>query len=262
MNRTFWSRPGYQSNSIKEKLKAGKCTVGSWIQIPNGSIAEIMGNSGYDWVAVDMEHGSISLDILPDLLRAIQCGGTVPFVRVAKNDSNFIKQALDAGALGIICPMIETPEDISNFVSWSKYPKEGSRGVGFSRANLFGKDFEEYKTHINENLVLVAQIEHIRGVDSIDMILQNGGVDAIMVGPYDLSASMGITGDFEHYDFKDALKRLKESAKRHGIGMGIHVVQPDIQKLETAIKEDYSFIAYGIDSVFLHSVSKNPNRQV
>jgi 2-dehydro-3-deoxyglucarate aldolase len=128
--------------SIKEKLKAGKPTIGTWMQIPNSNVAEILASNGFDWITLDLEHGAFSLNVLPDIIRAIEIGGSTPFIRVAQSHPKDIKQALDAGAKGIIVPMIESVEQARDFVKWSSYPPMGTRGVGFSNANLFGKHFD------------------------------------------------------------------------------------------------------------------------
>ena len=127
--------------TIRENLSKGHSSIGSWIQIPDSSIAEIMGQSGYDWVAVDMEHGSISLCQLPDLFRALELGNTLPLARIAQGEAKDCKQALDAGAGGLIIPMVESAEQLQKVVQYSSWPPSGMRGVGFSRANLFGNIF-------------------------------------------------------------------------------------------------------------------------
>lgn len=245
-------------NTIRQTLRSGGTTIGSWMQLQNESVAEIMGCAGYDWVAVDLEHGSISLDSLPGLFRALELGGTVPFARVAQNSAKDIKQALDAGARGIIVPMIETQEDVENAVAWANYPPLGTRGVGFSRANLFGKRFKGYFNSINEEIVMVAQIESIAAVRALDRILTVPGLDAIFIGPYDLSASMGLTGQFEHQEFVDAIKLAEQKAREHRVPMGLHVVEPDPDQIRAKVQDGYRLLAYGIDALFLHRSASNP----
>jgi 2-dehydro-3-deoxyglucarate aldolase len=245
-------------NKIKSKLRAGQSTVGSWMQLPSPSVAEIMGCAGYDWVAVDLEHGSFALDLLPDIFRALELGGTVPFVRVGENSCKEIKQAIEAGARGIIIPMVECRQDAEQAVAWANYPPTGIRGVGYSRANLFGRRFKEHLASINDELVIAIQIESIKAIRSLDEILAVRGVDALMIGPYDLSASMGITGQFENPAFIAALELTRKKAAEHKIPMGLHIVQPDPALLEAKIAEGYQFIAYGIDAVFLYHQALNP----
>lgn len=245
-------------SEIRSKLKAGRATVGSWMQIPCASVAEIMGKAGYDWVAVDLEHGHFSAQILPDVFRALKLGGTAPFVRVAQCVPKDIKCALDAGAMGIILPMIEKATQLKQAIEWSLYPPKGARGVGYSRANLFGKGFEYYLTTSIEETFFVAQIEHIRAVEELDEILQVEGLDAIMVGPYDLSASMGLTAQFHDRRFIEVMDIISKEAHKYNVPMGLHVVKPLRSELEAAIKEEYQFIAYGIDAVFLYESAERP----
>lgn len=244
--------------TIRDNLKNGKPTIGSWMQIPNTSVAEIMGHAGYDWVAVDLEHGAFSRQILPDIFRALELGGTLPIARVAQCSPQNIKEALDAGAHGIILPMIESKAQLEDSISWSYYPPKGTRGVGYSRANLFGENFDEYVKKFSSKVLIVAQIEHINAVANLDTILSASDLDAIMVGPYDLSGSMGITAQLSHPEFIKILDDIFQKARHHAIPMGLHIVQPDKELLVDKIKQGYQFIAYGIDAVFLYNASKNP----
>lgn len=244
---------------IREKLQNGKVSIGTWQQIPHASISEILGHAGYDWVALDLEHGSVGVDQLPNLFRAIELGGTLPLARIAESKPNDCKQALDAGAGGIIAPMIENAEQIKMVRNACCWPPVGTRGVGFSRGNLFGKNFESYKKEAQLPL-LIAQIEHINAVNNLDEILQVKGLDAIIVGPYDLSASMGITGKFDTRKFIEVMDSIINSCKKYNVPCGDHVVQPNQKLLEKRIQQGYKFIAFGIDGVFLyHSAQLNKN---
>ena len=244
-------------NKIRKNLQNRKITIGSWMQIPNSSVAEIMGKAGYDWIAVDLEHGSITTSQLPDLFRAIELGGTLPIARIAQGTLKNCKSALDSGAGGIIIPMVESAEQLESCIEWSSWPPVGKRGVGFSRANLFGKYFEEYKQEAIQPLI-IAQIEHIKSVENLNAILNVKGLDAIMIGPYDLSASMGITAQFENSEFVSILEKILFIAKKNNIPSGIHVVKPDKQELQKKIEEGFRFIAYSIDAVFLIENSAKP----
>lgn len=243
--------------SIRESLAQGKYSIGSWMQIPDSSIAEIMGQAGYDWVAIDMEHGSISSHQLPDLFRAMELGNTLPLVRVAQGVEKDCKQALDAGAGGLIIPMVESAEQLREIINFSSWPPVGKRGVAFSRANLFGKNFENYSKEAQKPFI-VAMIEHINSIDKLDDIFKVSGFDAILIGPYDLSVSMNITSKFDDKHFLDAIKKIKMKADSFKIPCGIHVVQPDELDLKKKIDEGYRFIAYSIDAVFLNKFIINP----
>ena len=232
-------------------------SIGSWLQIPHGSVAEIMGASGYDWVAVDMEHGSIGAHQLPDIFRALELGGTLPLVRLTEGTPACCKLALDAGAGGVIVPNISSAAQLDAVRGHCRWPPAGTRGVGFSRGNLFGKHFAAYNEEAQAPF-LVAMIEDIRAVDQLDAILGVPGLDAILIGPYDLSASMGLTAQFDHPDFKRAMESIRARAQQHGIPGGIHVVQPSIPELQARIDEGYRFVAYSIDSVMLHHTAARP----
>ena len=244
-------------HAIRNKMKRGQPTIGSWMQIPHGSVAEIMGAAGYDWVAVDMEHGSVSVAQLPDLFRALELGGTLPLVRLAQGDAKECKQVLDAGAGGVIVPMVATCEQLIAVRDACRWPPAGTRGVGFSRANLFGKNFEVYREEAQEPL-LVAMIEHTRAVDKLEKILSVEGLDAILIGPYDLSASIGATAQFEEPKFIATIERIRTLCGKENIPCGVHVVMPGTDTLKQRIKEVYRFIAYSIDAVFLDTAASSP----
>ena len=245
-------------NDIRNNLAKGDVSVGSWMQFSQASIAEVMGQLGYDWVAIDLEHGAICHHQLPDLFRALELGNTLPLVRLAEGLPKDCKQALDAGAGGVIVPMVESAKQLLEVRNACRWPPAGIRGVGFSRANLFGKNFDVYREEAQSPL-LVAMIEHLRSVDCLEEILEIEGLDAILIGPYDLSASMGLTGQFEHPMFLETLASIKAKATINKIPMGIHVVQPEKSLLQKYIDEGYQFIAYSIDAVFLYSSAQCPS---
>jgi 2-dehydro-3-deoxyglucarate aldolase len=242
---------------IRGRLRAGKHSIGSWMQIPHASVAEIMGQAGYDWVAVDLEHGAIGVHQLPDLFRALELGGTLPLARLAQGHTKDCKQALDAGAGGVIIPMISNAEQLTQFRDICRWPPAGARGVGFSRANLFGKHFDAYREEAQAPL-LVAMIEHVTAIENLDAILGVEGLDAILVGPYDLTASMGVTAQFDHADFLSALTWIRKKAAEHRIACGVHVVPPSPAQLEERIAEGDRFLAYSIDAVLLQAAATRP----
>lgn len=245
---------------IRKKLLQGYPSIGSWMQIPHASVAEIMGQSGYDWVAVDLEHGAISVHQLPDIFRALELGNTLPLVRLAHGHAKDCKQALDAGAGGVIVPMVENAEQLIMVRDACRWPPAGKRGVGFSRANLFGRNFDSYIEEAQAPL-LVAMIENIKSVDNIEGILNVDGLDALLVGPYDLSASMGITAKFNDNDFIKVMRTILDACYDRKVSCGVHVVPPDDSQLKQKISEGYRFIAYSIDSVFLSTSAQYADSQ-
>jgi|TARA_B110000008_G_scaffold170694_1_gene170459 2-dehydro-3-deoxyglucarate aldolase len=243
--------------NIRKKLSNNKVTIGSWIHLADSSVAEIMGNSGYDWVAVDQEHGSISFHQLPDIFRSLELGETLPLVRLSQGHPKDCKQALDAGAGGVIIPNVENSKKLELIIDACKWPPAGNRGVGFSRANLFGRNFKEYFDEAQKPLI-VAMIESVEAIDNLDQILKVKGLDAILIGPYDLSASMNITGEFEKEIFLSAIDKIRSLAIENSVAYGIHIVEPAVENLKNRIEDGYQFIAYSIDSVFLSQVCENP----
>jgi 2-dehydro-3-deoxyglucarate aldolase len=245
---------------VRARLRAGGATIGSWMQIPHSSVAEILGQAGYDWVVLDLEHGAISVHQLPDLCRALELGGTLPLARLAFGHPKDCKQALDAGAGGVIIPMIESAGQLSAIRAACCWPPAGVRGVGFSRANLFGKYFQQYQEEAQAPL-LVAMIEHVQAVENLDAILRVQGLDAILIGPYDLSASLGVTGQFEDPRFISVLQTVRTVTAKHGVPCGVHVVAADPRELQQRQQEGYRFIAYSLDAVFLRESAARPANQ-
>ena len=245
-------------NSIRERLKGGGVSIGSWIQIPHPSIAEIMGQAGYDWVAIDMEHGAVSTHQLPDIFRALELGGTLPLARLAKGGITECKHALDSGAGGVIVPMIESLEQVEKVKNAICWPPTGTRGVGFSRANLFGENFDSYLQEAQQPLLII-MIENIKAVKILKKILSLVEIDAVLIGPYDLSASMGLTAQFENSNFKEVISNIIEVCNFYNIACGDHLVDPSQSSLKNRLSNGYRFIAYSIDSVFLIRSSKHPN---
>ena len=242
---------------LRSRLAADTPIVGTWIQIPSADYAEIIGNAGYDWAAVDLEHGAVSRSQLPDIFRALELGGTVPFSRIANPDPSLCQQSLDAGAAGVILPRIEGAKQLESLVSACKWPPDGRRGVGFSRANLYGTFFEQYKAEAARPFV-VAQIESAIAVHSIDEIVQVDGVDAFMIGPYDLSASLGCTGQLTNEIVRSAISTIISSCQRFRKPSGFHVVEPSPKLLSQAVADGHRFIAYGTDAKFFSLGLANP----
>ena len=241
--------------SLKTKLKNNELTIGSWIMMGNPMSAEVMALAGFEWLVIDIEHTSIDLQATENLIRTIQASGIKALVRVSKNEEVVIKRVLDMGADGIIVPMVCSKEDAIQAVDYAKYPPFGKRGVGLYRASKYGTNFEEYKKWVNEELVIIAQIEHVEGVNNIDAILQVQGIDATIIGPYDLSGSIGYPGEFEREDVKEAVAKVLAKCKEHNMPSGFHVVDTDPEKLQQKIDQGCTFLAYGIDYFFMRDAA-------
>jgi len=237
--------------SLKDMLKKNILSIGSWITIAHSSIAEIMAKAGYDWLAVDMEHSAIELAEAQRLIQVIELAGGIPLVRVGENSPYLIKRVMDAGAHGVIVPMVNTADDAVRAVSAVKYPPAGKRGVGLARAQGYGLAFERYRKWVNKESVVVVQIEHNEAVDNLEDILSVEGVDGSMIGPYDLSASLGHSGEFERPEVRKVLARYEETCRKMKKPMGIHVVEPDPKMALAYMKKGYKFLAVGVDMLYI-----------
>ena len=242
---------------LKSKLINNEFTIGSWITIGSPDIAEIMAKAGYDWLVVDLEHSVISIDMAGNLIRIIDLCGVSPLVRITSNDENQIKRVMDAGAHGIVVPMIKNKEDAEYAVSATRYGPEGIRGVGLGRAQGYGAKFKEYLKWQEEGPIVIVQIEHIDAIDNLDDILSVSGIDGMIIGPYDLSCSMGIPGQFNNAKFLAMMDHIRNTGLKMAIPTGIHIVEPDLKLLEKSINEGYNFIAYSVDIRMLDFSSRN-----
>ena len=244
------------TNPVRKALLERKATFGSWIQIgPYSALAEILSNVGFDWLSVDCEHSDIDVEGFTALARGMYGRGTVPMVRVRENDMLAIRQMLDAGAQGVIVPLVNTAEDARRAVAAAKYPPQGVRGFCFSRMNEFGTKFAEYAASANENIAVVVMIESKQAVENIDEIMSVDGVDGVLIGPYDMSGSYGVTGDTSHPLIKGACRAVVEGCRRHGKSAGLHLVKPDEAAITATIAEGFTFIALGVDMIFIQQAA-------
>jgi 2-dehydro-3-deoxyglucarate aldolase len=246
-----------KAKNLKQRIKSNQLTIGTWLTIGHTSVVEVLTQANFDWIAIDVEHNLIGLETLRHLIIAGQANGTAMFVRVAKNDEVCIKYALDAGADGIIVPMINSVEDAEKSISYAYYPPKGKRGVGLSRAQGYGDNFSQYLSWVDKELTVIGQIEHIDAINDLESITKVDGIDALMIGPYDLSASMGYPGQFDRTDVKEAIDKFNVVCKKNVMARGLHIVPIEEYRVENAVKENYSFIAFGTDFNFLKAGLKS-----
>ncbi|OGT46228.1 MAG: 2,4-dihydroxyhept-2-ene-1,7-dioic acid aldolase [Gammaproteobacteria bacterium RIFCSPHIGHO2_12_FULL_38_11] len=242
------------NKSIKETLNNKVVTIGSWITIGNTAIAEIMARSKFDWLTIDMEHSAITLSEAQQLIQVIDANNVIPFVRVGENSPILIKHVMDAGAHGVIVPMVNTREEAMKAVESVKYPPLGKRGVGLGRAQGYGNTFDEYKKWVKTDSIVIVQIEHIHGVENLESILSVDEIDGFFVGPYDLSGSLGCPGEFNHPDMLKALDHIRNVAKSYKKSVGLHVIHPNPDEVSQRIEEGYNFIAFSLDTLFLSTM--------
>lgn len=243
-------------NKIISDIKTGKLTIGSWIQTGNPVVAEVMASLNYDWIAVDCEHTDISVSKFTTIARAMYGRKALPFVRVRENDILAIRQALDMGAQGIIVPMVNNADQATKAVQAAKYPPEGIRGFCFSRMNDWGENFDKYAKYANDSIPLIVMIESKEAVENIDEILSVPGVDGVFIGPYDMSGSYGCVGQTDHKLIIDAKNKVLDSCAKNKKTAGIHIVLPLEKDIKKAIKQGFTFIALGVDVVYLRESAK------
>lgn len=244
------------NNPLKGKLRSNACTIGSWLQLNSPTATEIMAQSGFEWLTVDMEHSVTSLETMQHLIQVIEGCGVVPLVRVGGNDPGLIKRVMDAGAYGVIVPMVNSADDAAKAVRAVKYPPAGARGVGIARAQGYGRSFDRYVSWINEESVVIVQIEHIDGVKNLEEIISVKGVDGCFIGPYDLSGSLGVPGDLAHPDVEKAVARVEKICRKGAMPLGYHVVDPDTSLLQKYQKKGYSILAFSSDMLMLEKISR------
>jgi len=243
-------------STVLPLLRAGKPAIGSWVNTASPIVGELMSQCGFDFLTVDVEHSPVDFGGVFGILQAIRSGNPSCdcFVRLHGVDYSHVKRYLDAGVNGVIAPLVERPEDVEILVAATKYPPEGRRGVGFCRANKYGAELLDYVEGVNREMLLAIQIESRAGVEQIESILSVPGVDAVFLGPYDLSASLGVTAQFDHPDYLAARERVLKACQERGIAAGIHVVQPNPGELLDRIGEGYQLLAYSLDvTMLMHS---------
>ncbi len=248
--------------SLKHKLKNNELTLGSWVTIGHPAIIDIMASAGFEWLVVDMEHTSIDLTMAHNLIATIQANGMKALVRVSKNEEVIIKRILDMGADGIVVPMVKSCEDALEAIDYAKYPPVGKRGVGLFRAQKYGLGFDEYKKWVNDELVIIAQIEHFEAVDNIEEIITTDGIDGVIIGPYDLSGSMGYPGEYDREDVKVGIQKVLDICKENNVPSGFHVIESDPSKLNERIEQGCTFLAYSLDFFFLGDAARGGMKKV
>ena len=242
-----------KKNRVKELWREQKAAIGTWLALDSPIVAEIIGHLGFDWVVIDTEHASIDIGTTQSIIQAMSATDTVPIVRVPWNDPALIKRALDAGAYGLVIPMVNSKEEALKAVQASRYPPVGARSYGGPRARLYGG--YDYFAHSNEEIALIIQIEHIDAVNNIDEILSVAGIDAYFIGPSDLAASMGIKPELDNTDPRhiEAVKKVVAAGKKHHVPGGILVGSPGA--VGERIAQGFQFIGLGSDEGFLRSAA-------
>tara|TARA_Y100000389_G_C17458536_1_gene519875 strand:- start:52 stop:813 length:762 start_codon:yes stop_codon:yes gene_type:complete len=238
--------------NLKDKIKKGN-TLGTWITIDHPVIYQAISEYPFDWILIDLEHSAIDFSGLHQAISFFKNTNIGCLVRPPVVDNIYIKRIMDCGADGIIAPNIKNSADVNHALDYMKYPPEGSRGAGLFSAQRFGNSFDSYYSKNNKESVLVVQIENCEAVKNLNKIVAIKHIDALMIGPYDLTSSLGIAGEFDNPLYLNELDKIKSIALKNNIPIGMHIVEPDFAKLRTARKEGYSFLGYGLDFKFIIS---------
>jgi len=235
------------NKAFTEKLRQGDLLFGTLISLPSPEIAEILSHTGYDWLFIDAEHGAFNPQQTQPMLQA--AGDTPCVIRVPAGDDVWIKKALDIGAAGIIVPQVHTAEQAEQIINQCKYSPVGNRGVGIGRAHTYGLNFENTIKHANDETAVILQAESQKAIDNIEEIVKVPGLDAILVGPYDLSASLGRIGEVNHPEVQEAISRVAAVCKAANIKLGYFGVNASAVK--PAIENGFTLITVGVDTLFV-----------
>jgi 4-hydroxy-2-oxoheptanedioate aldolase len=235
-----------RENRLRTLWKADQAAVNGWLAIPSSFSAEVMAHQGWDTLTIDMQHGMIDYTALVPMLQAISTTATVPIVRVPWLEAGILMKTLDAGAYGVICPMINTREDAQRLVAYTHYAPQGSRSFGPIRATLYGG--ADYPTQANSTIVCFAMIETAQALDNLDDILSVEGLDAIYIGPSDLSLALGCRPVFDDVDppVAQAIDHILARAKAHGVMAGVHNGAPEVALARVA--KGFRFVTVGSDA--------------
>ncbi|GAB3995103.1 4-hydroxy-2-oxoheptanedioate aldolase [Spirosoma daeguense] len=242
--------------NLKKRLQQGETLNGCWLNLGSSLTAEIVGQAGFDWVLIDLEHGAGSEKDALYQLQALEHTGVGAIVRVESAESQRIHRVLDMGAEGIMCPKIRNQDDAQKVVNGLHYPPHGSRGVAkMVRATNFAQNFNEYYEQSRETILGVVQIETVEVLNHLDAVARMDGVDVLFIGPADLSMELGIFGQFDHPRFKEALQETVNAAKRAGKATGILFFNPD--DYQRYYDLGIQLIACGADGTFVAEGARN-----
>jgi 4-hydroxy-2-oxoheptanedioate aldolase len=238
-----------RKNAALAKWRAGEQTIGAWLCLGNTHTAEMMANAGFDWLCVDMQHGLVDYGDLRHMLPAISTTDTTPFVRVAGNTPSEIMKALDAGAMGVIVPLVNNREEAARAVAACRYPPQGGRSFGPVRAALYGG--RGYAVEANDEIVCIVMIETEEGIAKLEEVVTTPGVGGVYIGPADLALALGLParGDTDDPLHLATVDRILAACKKHGVPAGIHTSSLDYAKRRLAA--GFDFVTLGTDSGFL-----------
>ena len=249
-----------RENSVKSIWAKGGVVVNGWLSIPSSFSAEVMSHQGFDSLVVDMQHGVVDYQTAVTMLQAISTTPVIPLARVPWNDPAIIMKCLDAGAYGVVCPMINSGADALRFAGACRYPPMGYRSLGPIRAQLYGGS--DYAAKANEEIVALAMIETMPGLENLDAIVKVEGLDGIYIGPADLSLSLGLPGRLDPIDVKvvSAIETILAKCKSAGRRCGIHT--GSVEYARNMVGKGFDFVTILGDSRILAAAAETIVRGV
>ncbi|MFC7009935.1 HpcH/HpaI aldolase family protein [Halalkalicoccus salilacus] len=236
------------TNRTKEAIESGNHPLGTWISIGHSTVAEVNARLDLDFLVIDMEHTTISPRTIEDMARAVDAapGETDTVVRVPWNDPVRIKRVIDIGVAGVMVPMIGSAKEAQDLVDSLRYPPEGIRGIAGSRATGYGRNLEEYVNTANGSLLTIAQIETEEGLENTEEIAEVDGIDALFVGPADLSGTLGMFAEWDREEFQDAVEHVIETGRETDVPVGTLTV--DLDDVESTVRDGFDFLIAGKDT--------------
>ena len=252
-----------RKNHVREKLKRGEPSIGTWLTLPDPTAAQLMARTGFDWLTVEMEHTPVSFETAAQSFAIIAASGTVPLARVPWNTGENIKRVLDTGGWGVVVPMVKSKAEAEAVVQAARYQPIGQRSIGGQlHAANFDTDPATYYRDANEEILVVIMAEHIEAIEHADDILSVPGIDAVFIGPNDLHNSMGKPPVFESDDreFVDGVAHVLKTAQKYGIAAGIHVL--DAETAQRRIQEGFQFMAVASEAGFMLSKAQETTKML
>lgn len=240
-------------NKCKNKLKNGEIVIGTFLTLNSLELAQLFSNNDYDFLMIDSEHGALNIETIGQQISLIK-NKTTPLLRIPYLDIVNTKKGLDSGAFGIMVPMINTKNDIENFIKMTTFPPTGIRGCGATRANMFYTEANEYFKFADTEILRIIQIETKEALDNLDEILSIKGIDVAFLGPYDMSFSLGIPGDISNPLMEKVSNKIIQTCNKYGVYPGIMSNPNDFKK---HINMGFKFIIEGLDSLLIDGAIKN-----
>ena len=244
---------------LRKRLQQGELVLGTILSLNSPEVAEILSGLGFDWLFIDAEHSTLDPHELKAIFQAV--GDSTPcVVRLPALDEIAIKKTLDAGAAGLIVPQVNNAGQVEQLVKWGRYHPAGSRGLGFGRAQGYGLKVSEYLQVADEGILLSVQAESAEAVKNIESIVHVDGLDAVLIGPYDLSASLGLPGQINHPEVQAAIQHVAGACKNAGMPVGIFGLSAEA--VRPYIAQGFRFIVSGVDTILLGNAARHLLQQL